>query len=351
MNDYSTILLNLLKRKFTEFKKTGKEHTMRCRFCGDSSKNNASSHFYIKIKENEVPLYHCFKCNRSGILTPAIIKSMIGVENITEQDIHDLSILDKYLSSMINLSRLHKGYNRLIRNTEWVLPTDKVPFLNEKLKYINARIGLNLSVQEAQNLKIVFSIKDLLFANNLSPNRNEYIINKLDNYGIGFLSIDNGFLTIRNINASKNMRYNNYSLYNDSGKAHLRYYCIPTKVDKSSTKPIEVHIAEGCFDILSIFYNLRNKNSDNNIYICSNGKGYGTVLKLLMEKFSLYNIIVHIYADNDVDDNEIKWYLRKIISLGIKVIMHRNVYAGEKDFGVTKDHIIERIYSLTSHET
>ena len=160
MDNDSMSVLKILKRNFPELKRSGSEYVVRCRFCGDS-KNKASAHFYINIgDENTIPLYHCFKCERSGILTPAILRELIGDSNITKEDIIDLTEISKSISTKVNLSRIRSGYNKLIRNTTWVLPTDNVSFLKEKLDYINSRLGLKLSIQEAQNLKIVFSIKN-----------------------------------------------------------------------------------------------------------------------------------------------------------------------------------------------
>lgn len=350
MDNESIALLKILKRNFPELKVSGNEYVVRCRFCGDS-KNESSAHFYIKIGDKDsVPLYHCFKCERSGILTPAVLRELIGDSNITKDDIFDLTELSKSISSKVNLSRVRSGYNKLIRNTTWALPTDNVSFLKEKLDYINSRLDLKLSVQEAQNLKIIFSIKNLLSANSLKANRSQSIIDELDKYFIGFLSIDNGFLTMRNVNDNngflKDSRYINYSIYNEKGKDHLRYYCIPTKIDKLSKDPIHIHVAEGCFDILSIYYNLRDRNSKNNIFICSNGKGYYNVIKLLSTKFGLYNIILNVYPDNDVSDNALNFYLRRLYKLSIPVYFHRNTYYDEKDFGVPRNRIREIIYKV-----
>lgn len=350
MDNDSVSVLKILKRNFPELKRSGSEYVVRCRFCGDS-KNKSSAHFYINIgDENTIPLYHCFKCERSGILTPAILRELIGDSNITKEDIIDLTEISKSISTKVNLSRLRSGYNKLIRNTTWVLPTDNVSFLKEKLDYINSRLGLKLSIQEAQNLKIVFSIKNLLSANNLKSNRSQSITDELDKHFIGFLSIDNGFLTMRNINDTdgflKDARYINYSIYNEKDNNHLRYYCIPTKIDKLSKDPINIHIAEGCFDILSIYYNLRGKDGYNNIYICSNGKGYYNVLRALIEKFGLYNIIVNVYPDNDVSDSTLHFYLRRLYKLSIPVYFHRNMCDGEKDFGVCKEFINEVVYKV-----
>ena len=67
----------------------------------------------------------------------------------------------------------------------------------------------------------------------------------------------------------------------------MNYYVIPTKVDTLSTNIIKIHIAEGPFDILSIFTNLCNCNMESNIYIHRNTmkgqKDYGVPLNQICD--------------------------------------------------------------------
>ena len=126
----------------------------------------------------------------------------------------------------------------------------------------------------------------------------------------------------------------------------MRYYCIPTQCNLLSNEPIHIRIGEGCFDILSILYNLNNNNRYNNIYIASNGKGYYNVIKVLLENFNLINIIIHLYPDNDVSQYELQYFIDKIKNIGINVYIHRNSYPGEKDFGVPINKIQESVYKV-----
>ena len=55
----------------------------------------------------------------------------------------------------------------------------------------------------------------------------------------------------------------NYNLFSpDQLAGTSKYYIIPNAID--TIKLVKIHIAEGPFDILSIFYNLNNGNKYNN---------------------------------------------------------------------------------------
>ena len=47
------------------------EYRTRCPFCGDSTSNLNTGHMYIRINpdDNFNIVYHCFKCEESGIMT------------------------------------------------------------------------------------------------------------------------------------------------------------------------------------------------------------------------------------------------------------------------------------------
>ena len=59
----------------------------RCPYCGDSSKNQNTGHFYIRISPNDnLPiLYNCFRCPAKGILD----KDTMELLGITDRDLLD----------------------------------------------------------------------------------------------------------------------------------------------------------------------------------------------------------------------------------------------------------------------
>ena len=144
------------------------------------------------------------------------------------------------------------------------------------------------------------------------------------------------------VHESIDKRYVNYLLFNKQN-TQSRFYVIPTVVDLSVSTRVKIHIAEGPFDILSIYENLRRR--EPGIYIAIRGSNYyGTVLNFIY-KYSLPYVEVHIYPDNDNigANNKMEFIKRKLNSIDIPVIIHRNIYGGEKDFGVPISRIKEAI--------
>ena len=114
------------------------------------------------------------------------------------------------------------------------------------------------------------------------------------------------------------------------------------------TEPINIHIAEGTFDILSVYLNLQPELSQNSLFFASCGYSFSTILKYLIYTGVNTDINLHIYSDNDkTDEDHLRLLRTPFYQTWIdKIIIHRNIYVGEKDFGVPKDHIQEYSYQL-----
>ena len=222
-----------------------------------------------------------------------------------------------------------------------------------KLRYINKRLGTNMTYSDLISNKIVLNLCDLINSNNIKElTRYPNDINVLNDFGIGFLSLDNGFVTIKNladpgtVNKYLDHPYNTYALFpNTDG---VRSYLIPTKVDMASMEPIHIRICEGPFDALSIFYNLCNQNRFQNVYLAICGKSYYGAIRMFLERYGFMNAVFHLYADNDVSnsDGEILSSASLLHSLGYRIFLHRNAMEGEKDMGVDRSRIKEIVIEL-----
>ena len=264
----------------------------------------------------------------------------------------------KYLSD--NLKKLGFRILRLKTGTPPRVKKDTINYEKtqldlEKLDYINNRLGINLTIEQALKDKIVFNLLYFLYYNGINKiNVSDKELNAISNYFIGFLSMDNSSIIFRNCSNKKmeleslKKRYKKYQIVGDEEDISLiKYYCIPTIIDPLSLNPINIHVAEGPFDILSICYNLNKNNRDNHIYIAAGGKGYFGAVKSIIDILKLSpNMIIHIYPDNDVDDNKLKLYLKRFIEINIPVYLHRNVFSGENDFGVRLDRIIDNCIKI-----
>lgn len=343
-SDLKEFLLNNISGKVVA---GDKEFLCRCPLCGDS-RHLKSAHFYINLpSSDEVPvMYHCKKCNASGVLNRTILRDL-GVELDSGDIIIDLIKRHKKLSgNFIRGSNKNKSiykfntvYNRISygKNTEF------------KLKYINDRLGLNLSYQDMINCKIVLNLFDLYNnpQNRLQFTRDKRIIQELNDSFIGFLGYNNAILNMRNLKPGKvskyvDKRYVNYNLYSpDNIDGTSKYYIIPTTIDTLNTDPVKIHIAEGPFDVLSIFYNLYNGNNYNSIYASIEGKSYINLIKFLLADLKIINAEIHIYFDNDVSKKEISEVLAQLQYLNLDIYFHWNKYNNEKDYGVPKGKIID----------
>ena len=315
----------------------------RCFYCPDG-KNSNSRHFYIYIPQHddEVSWYYCHKCHSTGtvdnskLLEWGIYESNIG-EEITK---HNKKCVSKYRYTNTDLKILN------IRNY-----ISQSELSNIKYKYLCDRLGYNFSLKELLDLKICLNLQDILYYNNINKlTRNRNIVDQLNNNFLGFISIDNTSVNLRRlcdeglVYNSIDKRYVNYKLVDTDNSE--RFYTIPMNVDLNNRERIKFNIAEGPFDILSIYLNCRNK--ENGIYTSIGGSNYLAVIEFFLKTYSLVNIEIHIYPDNDESgSNEYMRYIGNVLRhFNIPIYIHRNLYENQKDFGVRKEFIRESIIKL-----
>jgi hypothetical protein len=320
----------------------GREINCRCFYCPDS-RNPKHAHFYIKIPQTneESSTYYCQLCGERGFVDHTkLLEWGVWDDNIAL----DLIEHNKNVKSVNKDSKLsvYKLSNRYVRDED----VSRI-----KLDYINDRIGTSYTYDDLFKLKIALNLRDLLDTNHVNDlTRNPNIVDQLDLNFLGFISIDNAFLNMRRVcneglvHKSIDKRYINYNIFNKFDTSH-RFYTIPTSVDLSKI-PVNIHIAEGPFDILSIYENVRHR--EPGIYTSIGGSNYIGIVYYFLITFKIPIAVIHIYPDNDnIGNNRKMEYIhRKLKDIGIQVIMHRNMYPGEKDFGVRPDHIDEKIINI-----
>lgn len=291
--------------------------------------------------DSDLPSYfYCQKCHASGVVTAqrllewGIFDPAVGVD-ITQ---HNTRVLSLPQNRKFKCHDIYQISNKMISE-------DKLTQF--KLDYINNRLGTVLSIPECIDNKIVFNLNDLINENKLELTRDKRIVDALDSDFVGFLSYDNAFLNMRNLQIHDNLhssidkRYVNYNVFNKYDNTH-RVYVIPNSLNLYDPKPLEVHMAEGPFDILSIKYNLV-KTSYNKIFGAILGSGYKGFIRFVLTTLKIPNIIVHIYADKDIDRFAIVDLADFLRPFGIPIYLHRNTYGNEKDFGVQSNKIIDSV--------
>ena len=313
----------------------------RCFYCPDS-KNPNHAHMYISIpqSENDVSVYYCQKCKAVGLVTP---------QKLIEWNVYDSNLatdLNKWNHRVMKLPQniKYKGDVVYKLRNDYIEDDELSAY---KLQYINDRLGSGLSFNDCLKLKIVLNISDIFKRNNIQYTRDPRIIDQLDRGFVGFISKDNAFLNLRNIGIVKNLhesintRYVNYNLMGKYDNA-FRFYTIPATIDLLDPRPTRLHIAEGAFDILSIYLNL-HRNTDRDIATAVGGSGYKGVIRYFISILKTPNLEIHLYPDNDQSRYVITDIANYIYPFRYKFFVHRNNYPGEKDFGVPINRISEII--------
>jgi len=318
---------------------------IRCMYCGDSL-NSTHAHFGIHLPVNEDDLYYfnCFKCHTTGRLT---------TDTLMTFGIFDVDII----SGLSNWNKrvLSRPENRIFKDQIYMVKNSHInqsKLTDAKLNYINNRLGINMTYKDILDKKIILNINDLLDENHITKlTRDPNVVKQLDGGFLGFLSQDNAFINMRRlVNEEKVMeplrkRYVNYNLFGKFDNTQ-KYYTIPTTIRLDNPKKIKLKIAEGPFDILSIFYNLSNQDTDNCIYSSITGSGYINILEFFLIKKRLINMEVDIYMDSDIKERVLYAIKQLLDYFGVPLRLHRNIYPGEKDFGVKHSKIQDQILNI-----
>lgn len=324
----------------------GKVINCRCFECPDS-KNPSSKHFYISIPQSndEPSLYYCHKCHCSGVVT---------YKKLIEWGIYDEGIAIELVNHNKNCSTKSvndKYYKRTLYQLRNMATSD-TENSRIKLKMISDRLGYPFTYDELNRLKIVLNLNDLLSQNHITKlSRNPQIVSQLDANFIGFISIDNAFLNMRRmcdegkVFESIDKRYINYKIFNKFDTSE-RFYTVPTEIDLTKPQRTKIHIAEGPFDILSIYKNVRKE--EEGIYTSIAGSNYMGIAMYFLSMFQLPYVEFHYYPDNDKygsNQNMIK-IANLLKPINAPFYIHRNMSIGEKDFGVSPDRIKESIQQV-----
>ena len=315
----------------------GKEILKRCHLCGDS-RDSTSAHMYIGCKDGVI-LYNCFKCNASGVVDGRFLR--------------DLGCYDPGIISICveQNKKSSKSYNKIggFSSRIPLIPLSNNEFAIKKLNYISNRMGCVFNSNDAAKFKIILNLKDFLYANNIKNyTRQPDIVDLLDKFFLGFLSIDNKYIVLRRLvpegklPKSIDRRYINYNIFGELDNG-LKYYTIPNIINP--TEPVEIHIAEGCFDILSIYLHVAPIGS-NAVFGAVCGKSYMSLVRFFIVNYGFTNFDLHLYPDSDVSLDKMSSIKEDIKIFGSRVFVHRNTSPGQKDYGVDMHNIIDTVTKI-----
>ena len=340
---YTKRLREMLHNMFGEAKdvSNNREVNINCPLCRLEGDEDKGHHMYISLGyDNKPPMFNCFRrTSHSGLLTKSALEHFNC--NIQYLDSQLMEEIEKSIKIISNY-----GSFRLIRSDKIQL---NVPLSTneQKIQYINNRLGLSLSYGDMIHNKIVLNLYDFLRYNNIRElTKDHYICDMLDKYFVGFLANNNMSILMRNTidknsGIMHNMRYYKYDVVNNPLE---NYYIIPCTCD--IYKPIDIIIAEGPFDILSVFYNLYHGDRENKVFGAVGSKAYKNLIKYFYISYGLLNVRLHIYIDSGVEKRILDDIKRVISPLCSEIYIHVNMYHGEKDYGVPLKKIKDYCYRL-----
>lgn len=318
----------------------------RCPYCGDSKKLD-HGHFYLKIVDDETTpiLYYCHKCPASGALNKETLE-LLGINDIGLED--GISTLNKN-KKYYDKKQINTGEELILFSYELPEITQRTP----KVKYIESRLGISLNRQDVRKIKMIDSLSEFLRINHLKLNAEDYILDIIERYYVGFLTFGSSHILFRDVSNTQKYRWLKYPITNESGKNRI-FYSIGSSINILTKEDININLFEGVFDALSIYFNFE-KEKENAINIAVAGKKYSFIIMYLISQGIFgKNVTVNIYADNDEafnkkgeNDTNI-WYYRELFADHKYLFKSINVYYNtiSKDCGVPKEEIALKRFKI-----
>ena len=321
----------------------GTNCTIRCPFCGGSNSDLSSLSIKIDVKSGEPVWYQCFRasCGRKGAITTTVLQEM-GITNM--DTIMEIAQHNKTVSSTFD-----KPFNvRSLKDYATVnLP---IPDNRTKLKYINTRLGSELSIADLSTFKIQLSLLELIRINEIRKlSVKQSMATLIDENCIGFISMYNDYMICRDISADMKtgMRYYMYRISGKPDPDDLKTYCIPCDIDIMNPKSAVINIAEGPFSILGAYLNTDfGREKPNSIWVANCGSQYQNTILRICKQYGLLKVRINIWSDSEI---KLSYYKKLYSQLKDRLDIRRmTVYYNDAadDFGHARKDIDIREVTL-----
>jgi hypothetical protein len=315
------------------------QYLTKCPYCGDK-KDPTKAHFYLRInpEDNKKIVYDCFLCPAQGVMTYETLE-LLEIDGI-EKDA--MEFFNK-TTDAIDLKGINNENKEV--NFDFKLPKVKA---GEKTKYIENRLGIHLTEQDFEDLRIITSFKDFILMNGIKKlTCKPKMALMLDKDYVGFLSNKNSHILFRDITEKHNISWTKYPIMPESSNNRI-WYSIKNAIDIMSPEIITINLSEGIMDTISIAYNLDYKK-ENVLNITVSGKQHIGMLKYLIDMGLVgSNIIINIFSDSDHTDDTSLEYYQKHFTKYTYIFGEVNIYynLAYKDCGVSRDKIKLKRYRL-----
>lgn len=332
---YDFILENIPNREKASH---GRELIGSCPICGTPKKK-----LYIgPFDDSEKPItYNCYICKASGLVDENFL-SICKVSANLDYEVW------KENSKGSGMKQHNTSKDFVYQLNPYFVTQNELTDL--KLKYINDRLGTQLTYKDCADNRIVLNIMDLLNGNNINYySRPQQAMEQLNNYFIGFMTRSCSMVNMRNLvfgketnknfHPSMQSKYVNYKIFNNSPEDD--FYLLPCTIDVS--KHVKVFIAEGPMDVLGIKYNLI-KSTDNCLYIAGKGKAYRAGLLWAIMQLASSDVEFHLFPDKDVSNGDIRKIFEEFSYLRYRYFIHNNKHSDEKDYGVPEWRISDYMW-------
>lgn len=314
------------------------ELSVRCPYCGDSSKDRSHAHLYLSV---DPPYkFFCQRCEASGIVNDGVLED-IGVHD------DELSMgFHRAVKAFKRNTTVHGSSLAYLKVKNPKFPKyDLKGRFKEKLEYMEDRLGTRISREDLLRYRVIGSLEDFLILNGLEHLLDDDKMSKdcwlVDKFGLGWLSRDGSHASFRFISGNMKKRFKTINMdpYGEGSKI----YTVRSKFDLMAPE-VEVVMTEGFFDILSVHRNLFDSDRSRNRVFCAvGGKGFN-LFPLTLMKMGFLNINLTLYSDNDISLDDYKYILPQWRYNRIRVVYNRS--EGQKDFGVRSELITPKTYKL-----
>jgi len=321
----------LLTNKKPSYQTTDKKEVrVRCPYCGDSKKDKHHAHMYIQMMPPF--MFHCKKCETSGVLNAQTLRDL----NLFGNDL-SMSIIEANKS--IKRTQGVEKLNATVFDTK--LNNVENEYTENAVNYVSARLGKQLNNELLVKKYKAITNADQFFKDNhinkpLDWNNN--LMYDFDN-SVGFLSSDGSHVIFRDMTGQQRKKYFNLNLQPHNFSISGKIYNISSNVNMLSST-VHLIMTEGIFDIIGVYEHFyKDKVPDNNdfIFAAACGKGFLAVVSHYIQ-MGFLDLDITIYSDNDVDSqvyrdmkNSSPYLKNNVITIYYNTI--------EKDFGVPIEHI------------
>lgn len=310
----------------------------QCVLCGDSKKDPNKKRLYINCdptKPDDPVWYKCFNCNACSVLTKAMLNDICS--GVKYDQAQTLRQINNAAMSNDGTVKVNKYQNKKTIPVTFPNLSTK-PYLLAKYRYLcDTRLGYRIPIEDFQQLKIVWSLKDFISVNHIELQDSAVSPAILERDYIGFTSVRNEYILFRDTTNSNKYRWFKYNLFGMHGNLNS-YYAIHNTINV--LKPVNIIVAEGILDTQSILYNLYGGIPGNNIFLSTCNGAFEEPIRFYFSKGVVGgDVEVHCYIDNDT-----KYNFRKMRDrLTPFVMSKKNIKlfhnTKRKDFGYPKSDI------------